>query len=69
MAMVCVGVNKERGRDAFEYIDTDDLDQPEYYYYHKAKQMGLNGFAKSILLGHLTAEMIENNEKYAKLAD
>lgn len=69
MAMICVGVNKEHGRDTFEYIDTDDLDQPEYYYYHKAKRLRLDGFAKKILLGHLTAEMIENDERYAKLAD
>ena len=63
------------------YIDTDDLDQPEYHYYCKAKNMKANDLqekgidadpfstARRILLGRLTADEIERNPEYKWLAD
>lgn len=49
--------------------DTDELDNPEYYYYHKAKSLGRNDVAKQILIGELKAYEIEESEEYEWLAD
>ncbi len=59
MAMIPVGEDV--------YIDTDDLEQPEYYYFRKAQSLGMTGYASQILRGYLSAREIESNPKYAEL--
>ena len=49
--------------------DTDELDNPEYYYYHKAKRLNRGDIANLILTKKLTAIEIETNAEYAWLAD
>lgn len=49
------------------YVDTDDLDQPEYHYYRKAKDLGADVIARKILIGRLTATEIDTNPDYAWL--
>ena len=73
MSLVPIGGN--------EFIDTDDLDQPEYHYYCKAKGMKRSDLldrgidadpqrtARAILLGRLDADTIERDPEYSWLAD
>ena len=61
MAMIPVGNNV--------YIDTDDLEQPEYHYFRKAQRLNLHKYARRILPGNLTAIEIETNPMYADLSD
>ena len=51
------------------YYDTDELDDAEYYYYHKAKRLGYDILAKDILTKQITAYDIEHNKDYAVLAE
>lgn len=68
MSMVCIGY--ENGDKRYPmYMDTDDLNQAEYYYYRKAERIGEPLTAKAILRGKITAEMIESNRKYKHLKD
>lgn len=55
MALVYTGV---------EYVDTDDLDQPEYHYYRKAKDLDEGFIAYKILIGRLTADEIDTDPDY-----
>lgn len=78
MALVQIGCEKdEYGRPCPVYKDTDDLDDAEYHYYCNAKKSFTDAsikfpeyyWARQILLGSLTAEMIESDDKYASLRD
>ena len=56
--------------DKDTYIDTDELEQPEYYYYCKVKRIKPNSMLGiAILKGKLTAHDIETDEHYAWLSD
>lgn len=70
MAMLNVGIEKdEYGKNQEVYLDTDDLNQVELYYYHKAIKMGKGALAMKILRGNVKAVDIENDSKYAYLLD
>ena len=68
MSLVLVGTDRKEYYPKEIWIDTDDLDQKEYYYFRKAEELGLIPLSRQILRGKLTGNMIENNrEKYHKL--
>lgn len=75
MALIPCGYTKdEYGRTVAYSIDTDDLDDAEYHYYCKARDLrnkvaGALKTAREILLGELRASEIEHNPKYSWLAD
>lgn len=51
------------------YRDTDDLNQAEYHYYCKAKDLDRHDIALAILRDDINAEDIENDEEYKWLAN
>ena len=69
MALIPVGYQIITGTKCEVFYDTDELNNPEYYYYHKAKSLGRNDIAKQILIGELTAETVEESEDYEWLSD
>ena len=69
MALISVGYQIIKGTKCEVFYDTDELDNPEYYYYHKAKSLGRNDVAEQILVGELTAKTIEESEEYEWLSD
>ena len=64
--LVIVGCDEKRMPISY---DTDDLEQIEYYYFRKAESLNEHSVARDILCHKLTAHEIENNSKYAWLAD
>lgn len=70
MALVRYGFETDFfGKRVEAWWDTDELDNPEYYYYHKAMRLTRNDVAYLILTKKLTAVEIESNNDYAWLAD
>lgn len=75
MALVPCGYTKDGyGRLVMYSIDTDDLDDAEYHYYCKARDLsnkvkGASKVAKDILTGVLKANDIEGNPKFDWLTD
>lgn len=70
MALVQIGCEKDDyGRPCPVYKDTDDLDDAEYHYYCNAKKLPEYNWAWQILIGNLTAELIESDDRYASLRD
>lgn len=75
MALVPCGYTKdEYGRPVMYSIDTDDLDDAEYYYYCRAKKLSgkvskASKVARMLLLGELKATDIEGNHEYDWLTD
>lgn len=64
------------GKKVKTWYDLDELNDAEYYYYHKALKTSVpdgmyfeEAVPTMILKGKLTAHEIENNSKYAWLAD
>lgn len=70
MALVQYGFETNTwGERVAAWWDTDELDNPEYYYYHKALQLGRKDVAYLILTKKLTAVEIEYDDEYRWLAD
>lgn len=75
MALIYGGTDKDYlGRPVPFYIDTDDLDDPEYHYLRLAEEMqsvvpGASKIYRDILCGRLTAREIESNAKYSWMTD
>ncbi len=75
MALICIGKEKDSlGRYVDISVDTDDLDDREYYYFRKAEKIrhihsGADKVCRRILKRTLDADTIESNDEYNFLTD